>query len=126
MEAARRPDGSPMFASLASKLAFKEGRTENAIVFLNEITKKTEDKELKEYYEKRLAALRDIDLLEKAVGNYRKRFRRMPRSVDELAAKGVIGEIPKEPFGGRYYLAEDGTPKTTNEDELMPIIKNRR
>jgi tetratricopeptide (TPR) repeat protein len=126
MEASRRPGGSPMLASLASKLAFKEGRTENAIIFLEEITKKTDDKELKKYYEKRLKALRDIDLLEKAVGNYRERFRITPRSLDELSTKGIISEIPKEPFGGRYYLAEDGTPKTTNEDELMPIIKNRQ
>jgi tetratricopeptide (TPR) repeat protein len=126
MEASRRPGGSPMLASLASKLAFKEGRTENAIIFLGEITKKTDDKELKKYYEKRLEALRDIDLLEKAVGNYRERFRRTPRSLDELSTKGIISKIPKEPFGGIYYIEADGTVKTTNESELMPIIKNRR
>jgi hypothetical protein len=125
MEAARRPGGFPMLASLASKLAFKEGRTENSIIFLEQITSKTEDEELKKHYEKRIEALRGIDLLEKAVGNYRERFRRTPRNLDELIAKGIISKIPKEPYGGNYYIEADGTVKTTSESELMPSIKNR-
>jgi hypothetical protein len=125
MEAYRRPGGSPMLASLASRLAYKEGRTDNAIIFLEEIARRTEDKELKEYYEKRLEALRGIALLEKAVGNYRKKFRRTPRSLEELTAKGIIGKIPKEPYGGLYYVEADGAVKTTDESELTPSIKNR-
>lgn len=126
MEASRRPGGSPTLVSLASKLAYKEGRTESAILFLQEVVEKTEDTQLKEYYEKRLETLQGIYLLEKAIGKYRERFRRPPGNPDDLIIKGIISKIPKEPFGGMYYFDADGRVKTTNENELMPILKKRR
>jgi hypothetical protein len=104
MVAARRPGGSPVFASIASKLAYKERRTENAILFLEEIVRKTANDELKKEYETRLDALRSISILERAVAAYREKFRKTPRKVDDLMAKKMITTIPKDPYGGTFYM----------------------
>ncbi len=125
MEASRRPGASPLFASLASKLAFKEHRTENAIVFLEHMIEKTDDEAVKKEFETRLDALRSIDQLEKAVGKYRGKFGRVPKSLDELVAKRIIGSVPHDPLGGTFYVDAQGAVKTTSEGQLMPHFRNR-
>ncbi|HWR71659.1 MAG TPA: hypothetical protein VN604_00655 [Nitrospirota bacterium] len=125
MEAARRPGGSPMLASLASKMAYKERRTETAILFLEEIIEKTDQEDLKIEYGTRLEALRGIDVLEKAVGAYQKQFKRAPRKLEELLDKKLIAEIPPDPYGGNYYIDADGVVKTTSEEHLMPFIRKK-
>ncbi len=40
--------------SLASRLAYKDKKTENAILFLEALAKKTEDERLKKEYETRI------------------------------------------------------------------------
>jgi hypothetical protein len=120
MEASRRPGASPIFASLATKLAYKSQRTENAIVFLEEILKKMNDETLKKEYETRLEALNDVLSLENAVNTYKKKFGRIPGCLDDLIKKGIIQEIPKDPYQGEFYIDPQGTVKTTSEYLLLP------
>jgi tetratricopeptide (TPR) repeat protein len=116
MEGAKRPGGSSgILPTLAARLSYQGKRTENAIIFLQEIIKKTEDKNLRWVYERRLAALKEILLLEKAVAIYKERFKREPIQLAELAAKNIIKEIPKDPYGGEFYIDKDGSIKTTSE-----------
>ena len=123
MESSRRPGASPVLASLASKLAYKAKRTENSILFLEEILKKTDDEVLQKEYKLRLESLRAILALENAVNRYRQRFRRVPRDLDELLQKGIIAEIPKDPQGGKYYINAQGSIRTTSESKLMPAFR---
>lgn len=125
MEASRRPGASPLFASLASKLAFKERRTENAISFLEQMIGKTDDDAVKKEFETRLEALRSIDQLEKAVGRYRAKFGRMPRSLDEMITKKVLDSLPHDPLGGKFYVDSRGAVRTTSEGQLLPYFRNR-
>lgn len=115
MEASKRPDASPMLASLAARLAYKGKKTENAIIFLQVMIKRTEDESIKKMYEMRLNALEAILFLERAAAVYQDRFKRQPESVDDLIAKNIIKEIPKDPYGGKFYIDKDGSIKTTSE-----------
>lgn len=115
MEASKRPDASPMLAFLAARLAYEGRRTENGIIFLQEIIKKTDDDTIKKSYETRLNTLKGILFLEKAVAVYQDRFKKQPERLDELIAKGVITAIPKDPYGGKFYIDKDGSIKTTSE-----------
>ena len=63
MTAPRRPGPSEQLASLAARMAYKEKKTENAILFLEAMAKKTEDEHLKKEYETRIRALRGRLLL---------------------------------------------------------------
>ncbi len=120
MEASRRPGGDPMLASIAARLAFKENRTETAIFFLEETVRRTDEESLKKLYETRIQALQSIDLLEKGVDLYKKKFGRLPSTVDELVRRNIINQLPVDPYGGTYYIAQDGKVGSTTSSELEP------
>lgn len=124
MEASRRPEGNPMFASIASRLALKGNRTENAILFLNEIYRKTDDPGLKKHYETRIRALRAMLVIEKAVSLYVKKFGKKPRSVEDLMRNSILARLPEDPYGGNFYLDGTGTIRSTTESNLMPYRHN--
>jgi len=125
MEASRRPGASPVLASLASKLAFKAHRTENSILFLEEMIRKTDDESMKKLFETRVEAFKAILALEKGVVDYRKKFRRAPANLEELVKRHIIAEIPKDPYGGKYSLDAPGRVRSTSEDQLMPHVKDK-
>ncbi len=122
MEASRRPGGDPMLASIAARLAFKENRIETAIYFLEQTARYTEDRNLKERYETRIKALRSVLVLEKAVSAYKKKFARTPSTIDELVSKKIIDRLPEDPYGGTYYIAQDGRVQSTTSSELEPYL----
>jgi len=124
MEASRRPGASPIYADLAVKLAYKERRTENAIAFQEYMYEHTEDLRLRAEYETRLNALRGQFYLEKATAEYKRRFGRYPREIEDLITKHVIDKIPPEPYGGNYYIDFQGQVKTTSESKLMPYKRS--
>lgn len=126
MEASRRPEGNPMFASIASRLAFKGSRTETAVLFLEEVHRKTEDPGLKDMYATRIKALRGMLVIEKAVSIYKKTYRNVPPSIDDLVAKHILVRLPEDPYGGRFYLDGAGNVKSTTEQMLMPYRKESR
>lgn len=115
MEASKRPGAGPMLASLATRLAYKGKKTENGIIFLQEMIKRTEDESIRKQYETRLNALKVILFLERAAAVYQDSFKKQPERLDELIAKGIITAIPKDPYGGKFYIDKDGSIKTTSE-----------
>jgi hypothetical protein len=122
MEASRRPGGDPMLASIASRLAYKENRTETAIYFLEDIARRTNDNTVKESYEKRIRALRSIDNLEKAVSLFKNKFGRTPLKIEELVSKNLVSQLPRDPYGGNYFIDEDGKVRSTTSSELEPYF----
>lgn len=124
MEASRRPFADPMLASIASKLAFKEKKTETSIQFLEEMVQRTDDEMAKQRFKRRIEALRGVLLLEQAVLQYKKRYRDTPRNIEALIAKGVIQKVPQDPYGGQFYLDPSGAVRSTTESELIPHRKH--
>lgn len=123
MEASKRPGANPMLASLASKLAFKERRTETSILFLEELLKRSDDELTRQKFKLRIEALRKILFLEQAVVQYRKRYNTKPETLEKLIAKGIIQNIPADPYGGKFYLDPESAVRSTTESELMPNRK---
>ena len=119
MEASKRPGASSMLASLATRLAYKGNRTENAIIFLRQILKDTTDERLKKEYETRLTALEEILFLEKAVTVYNERFEKAPSKLDDLVTAGIIRAVPEDPYGGEFHIDTEGSIKTTSD--LRPM-----
>jgi hypothetical protein len=118
LEASKRPDAQPMYASLAAKLGYEKKRTENAISFLEEMSRRTDDEELKKKYETRLAFLRQVLKIEKAVESYKKKYGRKPADIRALIQTGMLQDIPTDPYGGQLYLDLDGKVKSTSELQL--------
>lgn len=123
MKASRRPGASPTIASLASKMAFKASRTEISISFLEEMIKQTDDESMKKLFEERVEAYKAILELEKAVDAYRQKFGEKPSTLEGLVKKGIIAEIPEDPYGGKFSIDADGKVRTTSENRLVPFHK---
>ena len=84
MQAARRPDSSPIIPTLAARLAYKGSRTENAIRFLVELLQWTTNPAEREQYETRLEALKGIYVLEQTIKKFKVEFGRVPLRLQEL------------------------------------------
>lgn len=115
MEASRRPEAPPLLASLASRLAYKGARTTNAILFLEGILAREEDEGRRKEYRLRLDALRGIAVLEQAVTIFRERLSRAPKSIAELQEAGILRSIPRDPYGGTFFIDETGRVRTTSD-----------
>lgn len=118
LEASRRPDAPSLYASLANRLSYEKKRTENAISFLEELSSRTEDEELKNKYEERLNFLRQVLKVENAVEAYKKKFGRTPADIHALIRAGMLHEIPADLYGGQLYLDFNGMVKSTSELQL--------
>ena len=120
MTASRRPGPSEQLLSLASRLSYKEKKTENAIVFLEALLKKTEDVRVKKDYETRVRALQARLLLERSVSAYKEKFGRAPISLQRMIEKGIMKEMPKDPYGGKFSISPEGEISSTSDFLLMP------
>ncbi len=126
MQAARRPGAQPFLASFAARLAYRERKTENAIIFLEEILRMTEDEAIRKRYETRLDALKAIFYLEKAVLAYKEKFKRNPPNMGALIKMRIIKELPHDPYGGRYYIDAEGYVRSTSDYQLDPYQASSR
>lgn len=118
--ASQRPGPSDQLLSLASRLAFKGKDTENAILFLEAMAKKTGDERRNKEYETRVRALKARLLLERSVSAYKKKFNSAPGSLQGMIENGIIKDIPKDPYGGKYSVSPDGEILCTSDYLLMP------
>jgi hypothetical protein len=122
MQAAQKPGADPFFSFFAARLAYKGNRTENAIIFLEGVLKTTKDETMRKDYEIRLETLKAMLDLEKGVKVYKERMGSYPGKLYNLVEQRIIGRIPEDPYGGEFYIDEDGSVKTTSD---MRVVKEK-
>ncbi|MEO0258008.1 MAG: hypothetical protein ABIM31_07345 [candidate division WOR-3 bacterium] len=107
--------GDPRFAHLASRLLYSTGRTEVAIAVLENMLKNVKEEAWREQIEKRLKALKSFYYLQSAIEVYVERFGRKPTNLQELVLSGIIDRIPEDPYGGVFYIDENGEVRGTSK-----------
>jgi len=122
-KASVKPDSPSYLKGLAARLSLYGNRTEVGIAFLRQMLAGTHDPNLRHYLEKRLTALERIDALEKKVQLYKDRFGNLPKSLDDLVAKGLLERIPEDPYGGDFVLLDNGRVFTTSK--LVNVKKKK-
>ena len=127
-QASIKPGAPSYLKGLAARLSLYGNRTEVGIAFLRQMLAGTHDPNLRHYLEKRLTALERINTLERKVMEYRDRFGTLPQGLDDLVAKGLVKEIPEDPYGGRFVLLDNGRVFTTSKlvDVKKPKQSSRR
>jgi len=105
---------SPFLASLAARLMYASGRTEIAIQMLRSMIRNIKDENWKKSLSKRLKALEAVLTIQRAVEKFMRNMDRTPVSIEELLEKGFLQEKPEDPYGGRFYIDEEGNVKTTS------------
>jgi hypothetical protein len=114
MEASRRPGAGPVLTTLAARLAYQGNRTEEAVVFLQGMMATAVDDKTRIEFERRLKALKAIHLLEQSLAAFEEKFNLRPQTLDELVTRGILPVLPEDPYGGEFYIEEDGSVKTTS------------
>ncbi|MSN26212.1 MAG: hypothetical protein GJV46_10145 [Geobacter sp.] len=119
MQAAQKPGADPFFSVFASRLAYKGNRTENAIIFLEGVLKTSRNETMRKDYKIRIATLKLMLTLEKGVAVYKERTGNNPEKLSVLVEQHIIDRIPEDPYGGEFYVDNDGAVKTTSDLRYM-------
>lgn len=114
-EASLRPGASDLVASMSAIVSYEGGETQMAILFLEDMIKRTDDEFKRNKFLIRLEALKKILYLEDALKIYEKKYRKKPLDLNELVIKNIISSIPKDPYGGHFYINKEGQVKTTSD-----------
>ncbi len=114
---------NPLYIRLTARYFYESGRTKLGISFLRYMIKNIHNKRIKLSLEKRLKALERIYFIEQAVKIYKRKLGQTPTDIYELIEKGVISQIPEDPYGGKFYLDKNGKVRTTSN--LRELWKKR-
>tara|TARA_B100000959_G_scaffold286430_1_gene365027 strand:- start:3139 stop:4038 length:900 start_codon:yes stop_codon:yes gene_type:complete len=111
LEEATKYPGHPRYLPLlVARLYTNTKDPEIAIKFLQEIYRSTKNEEAKKDILKRINEIvveRDIFILEEMRDKYHKKIGSYPSNLGELISEGFLKEMPREPFGGKYFMKED-------------------
>lgn len=113
--AAARLSGSDLFTRLASRYMYEAGRTDLAIDYLAVMIKGSKNEAIKKTFQTRYDALVAVRLIEQARDTFQRQTGRLPQSLDELQVQGLLSPLPVDPYGGEFYLEEDGSVRTTSK-----------
>ncbi|WP_316348228.1 hypothetical protein [Desulfuromonas acetoxidans] len=107
--------GSPAFLkTLAARLAYYGGKSETALVFLEQMLLQTENETLRRHMSKRLLALQCAVEIEEALQRYRFDHKVDPGQLVELVSSGYLSELPDDPYGGVWKILKNGRIYTTS------------
>lgn len=109
------PGAPSYFSTLTARMQLLAGQHTEAIIFLQEIIKETTDTSRKKYLLQRLNALKIMYFLEKNIQRYAQRYKKKPETLQDLVTQGIIKEIPKDPYNGKFYIMENGRVYTTSK-----------
>ena len=116
--AAKLPDAPAFLPELASKLLVGGGEIDAAISFLSDQLENAQDQKARKSFKRKLKKAylaKGLQDLERQVALFQEREGRAPKKLSELVNKGYIRAIPKEPYGGEYFLdLKSGTVKTSS------------
>lgn len=82
---------------------------------MENLLKQTTSPELRKRYEKRVDALKRIAFLQEKVDAFKKRFGVAPRKLEQLIQQGIITAIPEDPYGGDFFVDQNGRVYTTSK-----------
>lgn len=113
--------GNELYISLASRYFYESGRTDLAIAYLMTMEKNARNDSIKKSFQIRLEALKGVKRIEEALDRYRKRYGRMPSTLETLLKTGYLTNVPPDPYGGTFYLDEKGHVRTTSKFAFRTI-----
>ena len=117
--------GANLSKLLAGRYMQESGRTDLAIAYLSAMLEGEKSASMKKVYVTRLRAFQEISRIELARDKYRESTGAAPLSVRQLYEKGYLVTMPVDPYGGEFYLEQDGRVATTSKFAPMQNKKNR-
>lgn len=125
MARAAEISGSPGIAHLASRYFYEAGELSAAIEFLTQIERMAPSVREAEFYRFRKEALQAVSLIQTALGVYRQRYGQPPDSLQDLVTDGVLDLLPVDPYGGKFFVDNEGKVRSTSNLKFPHIRKQQ-
>jgi tetratricopeptide (TPR) repeat protein len=107
--------GAPLFSQLAGRYLQEVGKTDLAIAYLTMLEKSARNEAVKNSFQIRIRAFREVKRIEVARDRYRKEKGVLPESVGILHQQGFLDTLPSDPYGGTFYLDGQGQVRSTSK-----------
>ena len=107
--------GNPLYSQLTARYFYESQQTALGLAFLEAMIRSAKDKAVRESYKMRRDALLATTVLEKALKAYRTETGSLPESLKELVEAGLLDRLPDDPYGGEFYLDDQGRVRTTSK-----------
>lgn len=118
MERAAQLSGKPLFAQLAARYFYESGRTQLGVAYLQGMIEQERDPQQKRVYKLRLDALVVTRTIEEALDEWRQGHDNDPQNIAELYSAGLLAQVPEDPYGGEFFIDEEGRVRTTSKFAL--------
>lgn len=115
MKKAAEISGDPLYTTLASRYFYEAGQSALGAAFLSTMEQGAKDAKIRKIYRTRREALLAIELISQAVAQYRSRWHQLPPNLAALVSAGLLKGIPKDPYGGTFYLDARGKVHSTSK-----------
>lgn len=116
MRRAAELSGEPLFINLAARYFYEAGENELGLIFLDSMMKGVRDPGVKKVFALRKAALEAVRKIQQVIADYRlANGGKIPDNIDELVATGFLDKVPVDPYGGTFYLDQDGKVRSTSK-----------
>ncbi len=107
--------GSDLLMRLTGRYLYEAGKTDLAINYLSAMVKGASNDAVKKTLQTRLRAFQEVRRIEEAQRGYRERHHRNAGSVEELVRGGFLSAVPVDPYGGKFFLDDQGRVRTTSK-----------
>ena len=107
--------GSDLAMTLAGRYMYESGRTDMAISYLSLMVKSTRNEAVKKTIQTRLDAFLGVRTIEQAAAEFSKRYHRKARSIEELTCTKCLAQIPRDPYGGTFFIDNEGMVRSTSK-----------
>lgn len=115
MQKAAVLSGDPLFANLSARYFHQAGHTKLGILFIDSMEKGAKDEKIRRSFQLRKQALVAAQTIFDAVIKYREVYKSNPDSINQLISAGYLKSVPKDPYGGQFYLTDKGTVESTSK-----------
>lgn len=114
MQISAEMSGDSLRTRLASRYLYESNRTGVALAFLDTMIAREKNPAVKKTYQIRKEALQAVEVVDQALAAYRQARGRLPANLEVLVADGFLGEVPRDPYGGEFFLDQDGLVRSTS------------
>jgi tetratricopeptide (TPR) repeat protein len=122
----RVPNAHPFLGVMAAQMAQHSGELRMAQMMWSTTYQSTQDRNVRANAATHLRALQveeDVTNLENLVSAYRSKTGRLPSSLTDLQAAGMLREVPMDPLGHTYKLISDGRVEVRTPDDFPFLTK---
>ena len=119
--------GSDYFMKLTGRYLYDIGETEQAIAYLTTMVEDARNDAVRQGLAMRLAAFRAVREIELARDRFREANGKLPEGLNVLLKGGFLAALPKDPYGGTFFMDEKGKVQSTSKfiPEIVEKGKNQ-